>query len=285
VESQTVAATWLDSGSDYAMLTPRSSDRTTALRQAYQAPMTPTLELGAYVSLVRVLPKPTSEQMATFADHLSRAHSWYKHLPWFPPGQRFQVFLDPAAGMQRTVTRSGEICYSKRDKQGHHYSWIPTEQYLSNFGHLAFAQSAGTSVSLISTDGTRKVPSDDEALVYNPQREQLCRPPQEILDAGAAFVSGIIHPSSGNPEAWGPFTMMRSLDPELMKAGLESVTTPAGQGKTFVVASAPESTGSQFKYRLNLAQSFAALSRCQSVFRPGRRKAAGRRGWSPSCRD
>jgi hypothetical protein len=28
------------------------------------------------------------------------------------------------------------------------------------------------------------VPSDDEALFYNPQHEQLYRPPQEILDAG-----------------------------------------------------------------------------------------------------
>jgi hypothetical protein len=105
--------------------------------------------------------------MAAFADHVSRAHSWYKHLPWFPPGKRFQLFLDPAAGMQRTVMRSGEIRYSKRhrDEQRYHYSLIPTEQYLANFGHLAFAQSVGTSVSIISADGTRMVPSDDDAWV------------------------------------------------------------------------------------------------------------------------
>jgi hypothetical protein len=44
---------------------------------------------------------------------------------------------------------------------------------------------------------------------------------------------------------------MLSLDSELVKAGLESITTPAGKGKSIVVTLAPGATRS-FRYRLNL---------------------------------
>ena len=92
------------------------------------------LELFQYASLVRNLPRPTPDQMLAFARYVSNAHSWYKHLPWFPPGAPFYFFLDPAAGMQRAVAPNGSVRVSVREEPGFHYSWIRTEEYRARFG-------------------------------------------------------------------------------------------------------------------------------------------------------
>jgi hypothetical protein len=51
-----------------------------------------------YRQLIAPLPIPTVEQTESFAVHVAGAHSWYKHLPYEPPGIPFVVFLDPNAG-------------------------------------------------------------------------------------------------------------------------------------------------------------------------------------------
>jgi hypothetical protein len=48
---------------------------------------------------------PTPKQTARFADHVADNHSRYKHLPFFPPGASFIVFLNPHAGC--AVQQSG----------------------------------------------------------------------------------------------------------------------------------------------------------------------------------
>jgi hypothetical protein len=48
--------------------------------------------------MMKSLPVPTSEQTARFADHVTDNHSWYKHLPFFPPGASFVFFPNPHAG-------------------------------------------------------------------------------------------------------------------------------------------------------------------------------------------
>lgn len=68
-------------------------------------PDKPLLTLPQYRVLVRSLPQPTLVQMQQFALFVSNANSWYKHLLYLPPGEPFQFFLDPGAGMQLAVSR------------------------------------------------------------------------------------------------------------------------------------------------------------------------------------
>lgn len=73
-------------------------------------------------------------QMQQFALFVSNAHSWYKHLPYLPPGEPFQFFLDPGAGMQLVVSSQGSVDATPRAEPGFHYSWLPTVEYRARFG-------------------------------------------------------------------------------------------------------------------------------------------------------
>jgi hypothetical protein len=163
-------------------------------RRASQPPSTDPA-VAQYLALTRELPRPTPSQMEAFALHVSGAHSWYKHLPWYPPGKPFYIYLDPAAGMERRRSESGDWVVSDRQVRGFHYSWLPTADYLDQFGHLAFAQAHATVVSLRLSDGTRVAPSDDSPTYHDPLNGQLRPVPEPILAAGTAMVSAIIYTS------------------------------------------------------------------------------------------
>ena len=150
------------------------------------------MTLAEYKSLTRDLPRPTAPQMEDFAEFVSLAHSWYKHLPLFPPCAPLHFFLDPAAGMQRAEASDGSIRVFEREKTGFHYSWIPTLEYRRRFGYLAFCRSRGTSVSLIG-GGERLIPSDDAPLVYDFEHARLLPVPDAVVQAGMVLVSGILH--------------------------------------------------------------------------------------------
>jgi len=85
---------------------------------------------------LKSLPVPTLEQTARFADHVVDNHSWYKHLPFFPPGASFVFFPNPHAG--RGVKAEGErfelFDIVTGDYFAHH-SRLPTVEYLAQFGH------------------------------------------------------------------------------------------------------------------------------------------------------
>lgn len=51
-----------------------------------------------YDEQLRSLPVPMLEQTAQFAEHVADNHSWYKHLPFFPPGASFVFFPNAHAG-------------------------------------------------------------------------------------------------------------------------------------------------------------------------------------------
>ncbi len=72
------------------------------------------------------LPAPSAEQCAAFVEHVSWAHSWYKHLSLVTPS-RFVVFVAADAGV-------GHDEASPR----HHYSWRTTAEYRSRFGYLDY---------------------------------------------------------------------------------------------------------------------------------------------------
>ena len=154
------------------------------------------LTIEEYRALVSGLPRPTAEQMRDFAHHVAGAHSWYKHLPLWPPGVPFRFFLDPSAGMQRVVTADGSMDVIDRDVRGFHYSWLPTRDYRRRFGFLAFACSAGTAVSMVTQGVGQLVPSDKDATIFDQEKLRLAAVPPEVLRHGTAYASSLIHNSS-----------------------------------------------------------------------------------------
>jgi len=163
------------------------------------------LTLGEYRALLAGVPEPSREQIEAFARFVSTAHSWYKHLPLLPPGVPMTLFLDPGAGAQLIIDRRGRIRQVNRRKRGFHYSWLRTAEYRDRFGHAAFARSAGTGtvVSLMRAEGSQLIPSDDKPAIFDPARGELLALPDEVLEAGVAQVTGVMHPRASLPALWG----------------------------------------------------------------------------------
>ncbi len=88
------------------------------------------------LGLIEKLPLPTLEQTARFADHVANNHSWYKHLPFFPPGASFVFFLNPHAGKGVSLADEPFVVYEidKGDYFSHH-SRLATAEYFDRFGH------------------------------------------------------------------------------------------------------------------------------------------------------
>ena len=194
----------------------------------------PLVPLDEYRRLARHLPPPTGEQIQAFASHAAAAKSWYKHLPFLPPGVPFQFFIDPWAGMDRMRTRDGAILFGERtnDTFRFHYTWMTTADYHTRFGRLAFSCEAGT--ALYSQGGCRKQDGTEikGILDNNPDRAVLAVPgygeyrlPQEILDAGTTDVTAAIHADAatfsvcsaalGSSDAPGPWPL-ESGGPEVL---------------------------------------------------------------------
>ena len=94
-----------------------------------------------YMEQIAALPVPTTEQTARFADHVANNHSWYKHLPFFPPGASFVVFPNPHAG--RGVRSEADQFAVYDIEQGdyfQHHSRLATRDYLDLFGHWDYWQ-------------------------------------------------------------------------------------------------------------------------------------------------
>jgi hypothetical protein len=167
------------------------------------------LTLGEYRELLAGVPTPSREQMEAFARFVATAHSWYKHLPLLPPGIPMTFFLDPGAGAQRIVDWRGRVRLVDRVESGFHYSWRPTAEYRDRFGHAAYARTTragmpvvGTSISLIRWNLSQLVPSEDKPAIFEPGRARLVALPDEVVEAGTAFLSGVVHDRASWPGSW-----------------------------------------------------------------------------------
>ncbi len=217
----------------------------------------PPLTLDDYRALVAKLPRPTEAQMMAFATFVCGAHSWYKHLPMYPPGKPFQFFLDPASGMDLNF-HGGRVEATPRLVNGFHYSWIPTPQYRERFGHLAFSRRGGTTVYRQAPDGTATAVGDDVPSLYDVETQSLRRIPPEVLEAGRAWVSGLVHAVSASPtwllmfatkearaawpeESGGPPALMPILARcEALKEAREVVGWPSNDDEELIRLLAPE---------------------------------------------
>ena len=89
-----------------------------------------------FAGWLRSLPVPTTEQTVRFADHVANNHSWYKHLPLFPPGASFVFYPNPQAGCG--FRKAGDDLVAYEIDQGDyfaHHSRLATAEYVAEFGH------------------------------------------------------------------------------------------------------------------------------------------------------
>jgi hypothetical protein len=159
-----------------------------------------TFTLTQYLRLVAGLPLPTQEQRENFVDYVSHAHSWYKHLPLYLPGVPFYFFIDKYAGCDRMLQEDGTAALRERIKRGFHYSDIPTGEYRSRFGHLAYSCGAGSTVLALG-EGPIAMPRDETVAVPGDDAEMYWLPP-EILDAGQVRLTAVIHEHSVSFHFW-----------------------------------------------------------------------------------
>jgi hypothetical protein len=158
------------------------------------------LSLQEYLAVIRGLPLPTSEQRRQFVDYVTGAHSWYKHLPRYLPGQPFYFFMDRHAGCDCVVRKDGSRAMVEREKQGFHYSAIPTAEYRARFGFLGYACAAGTAVLLINQD-PMAIPRDKYVVIPGEDGHGQGLP-QAILEAGKVELTAVIHPLSPAYDFW-----------------------------------------------------------------------------------
>jgi hypothetical protein len=158
----------------------------------------PALTLRQYIDLVSDVPLPTQQQKENFIEYVSRAHSWYKHLPVYPPGVPFYFFIDKYAGCDRLVSEDGAAILQERTEHGH--SAYTTAEHRDRFGYLVFSCGFGTKVIFMSK-GPMVIPHDDlPAVPGNDGR--LYRLPPEVIDAGLTQLTAAIHLHSAFNPLW-----------------------------------------------------------------------------------
>jgi hypothetical protein len=149
---------------------------------------------GDYVKDVRQLPRPTAAQTALFASYVSKAHSWYKHLPPYPKVP-FYFFLDPNAGKQIVYDQTGKVRFEdKTSENGFHYTYQTTKKYRKRFGYWNYHAAYGTSFLLPSEEG--EVSSTESSIglkIINLQSETLEISPA-LIETGTAYLSAFVHP-------------------------------------------------------------------------------------------
>ena len=178
--------------------------------------LAPVLSIIDYRSLAAELPRPSPEQMENFARFVSQCHSWYKHIPCLPPGVPFIFFIDPTAGLQRIVERSGRYVAAEREKSGFHYSWIPTRDYRNRFGYLAYSckhafQAYDCTTGATSSDLTPSIvtPNGGFAMI-----------PTEVVEAGTVHITAVVHTLTARHAFW----------PERTQSGKAGLSWPEESG-------------------------------------------------------
>ena len=153
--------------------------------------------LATYKSLCAGLVRPTADQIDNFVQHVCEAHSWYKHLPFLPPGKPFFFYLSPTAGFHVKYGPLGKVkvrdITNDSDNPGlmkGHNSIMNTDRYRSRFGFLTY--SGAELHHRVAQAKVASMPSYCH-LPFMATPDIGFRIPKEIADLGCVELTGAIH--------------------------------------------------------------------------------------------
>jgi len=145
--------------------------------------MNNSLSFFEHLSALRL---PTEEQSRAFADYVACGHSWYKHLPPFPPGSPFLFFLDPHAGYRHR--RCDPVLPSIVIEEIHdcsacwHYSMMPTRMYRERFGHWRYL--------ILDWDSPAKKPVIPSITAQDNSTHEI---PDELIQICTCRLTALVH--------------------------------------------------------------------------------------------
>jgi hypothetical protein len=169
--------------------------------------------LSDYRRYVAGLPRPSERQINDYVAFVSNAHSWYKHLPYLPPGEPFHFFLDPFSGYDCLIRDDGSVVHQERTDTSprFHYTWMTTKEYRHRFAYLAYEQGAAPDF-FVDSQGSTRAYAD---LPVFTTRDGAYRISPEVAEAGLVELTSLIHSRMDVPEMWSIAQKMeRYWDPE-----------------------------------------------------------------------
>jgi len=181
------------------------------------------LPLARYIDLIAAVPLPTPEQKEHFAQYVSHAHSWYKHLSLYPPGTPFHFHLDWFAGCER---EHGTPLIKNRTEPGFHDNAIPTDVYRAAFGYLAYSRRPDNTAPLVipAAKETRVGALEDSTPEACGANILIYGVPREIFEAGTARLTGAMHTlSAAMPWLWDEDGRPDLVDWPLESGGLAAL--------------------------------------------------------------
>jgi hypothetical protein len=129
---------------------------------------------------------------------VSRAHSWYKHLPYLLPGVRCAFFMNPCVMMEDMPPRFGDRRRFRPyvpEESLFHYSSMATAEYRRRFGCLDYYMGDDEPAIPLPMDQAR------EGVV----EARLFAPPGEIGENCATEVTAVIHRLTARAWCWRRF--------------------------------------------------------------------------------
>lgn len=139
----------------------------------------------SYKEIMRQFSRPTEVQTSLFANYITSAHSWYKHLPLYPKAPFF-CYLDPQAGqVQSYDSATGAVAFRDTDgKEIPHYTAQSTVMYRQRFGLWNYHNGCHPTMGIVTPKGYTCASRSTASQVI----------PPELRESGKALLSALIHP-------------------------------------------------------------------------------------------
>jgi hypothetical protein len=166
-----------------------------------------------YLQRIKQLPLPTAQQIADFAEHVSEAHSWYKHLP-LTRAKPFYFYLDPNAGRGTVYSATGEPAFIDivDEKDCFHYSTLLTSTYRQQFGFWSYQANYGTrfysqgsqgwmTTEKTSTNTLNDLTDADRLAIFVPEDGWLALP-EWLMAMGRVPVTALLSPRRNLLLSW-----------------------------------------------------------------------------------
>jgi hypothetical protein len=147
--------------------------------------------MSTYIREVAALPTPTAQQTRNFAEFVTSAHSWYKHLR-ISRASPFVFFLDPNAGRSLVHLSETEVQFVDNGEtdSGLHYTWQTTKSYRERFGCWNYDAPYGR--SLLYQAGAGLVDTGGAGLFILSADGEWLPVPESPMRAGTAELTGLM---------------------------------------------------------------------------------------------